>query len=97
MGFHKVLNLAIRYFNADIASLSEIAKQNNINDKKYADDEQPIIAFIAKKIEKCIEEFRIFCMTTNSAIIAAIIGTPHKLNLLNIISLNVDNGNQCSQ
>jgi exonuclease III len=57
-------------FNSYIAPVSEIANSNNIEDEKYADDHQLILAFKPRdphdqwtalsKMEKCIKEIREF-------------------------------------
>ena len=56
-------------FNTYIAPLSEIAKKHNINDQKYADDEQLLLAFKPEendanttkdRMEKCIKDIRAF-------------------------------------
>ena len=92
-------------FNSYIAPVSEMADMNNINDEKYADDQQLILSFkptidgqedAKKRMEKCIEDIRLFlnnnmlCNNSDKTELL-IIGTPQQLNKLQISSISVDN------
>ena len=92
-------------FNTYIAPLSEIAKSHQVNDQKYADDEQLILAFkpngnedkITKtKMENCIEDIR--CFLNNNKLCnngdkteIIIVGPKTRLDMLQPDNIIVDN------
>ena len=92
-------------FNAYIAPVSDVAKENNVSDEKYADDQQLILAFkpnstdalnTKHKMEKCIMDIRSFLnrnkLCNNSEKTECIlIGHRQQLGKINIQSLKVDN------
>jgi exonuclease III len=93
-------------FNSYIAPVSEIAKNNNIEDEKYADDHQLILAFRPKhqqdqwaalsQMEKCIKEIRNFLqdnkLCNNSEKTEfLLIGTPSQLKQIQIDNISIDN------
>jgi hypothetical protein len=93
-------------FNSYIAPVSQIAGRNNVQDEKYADDQQLILSFkpthtadqlqARENMEKCIKEIRDFLhqnMLCNNGdkTELLIIGSVHKLKQLDISSINVDN------
>ena len=91
-------------FNTYIAPLSEIAKKHNVEDQKYADDEQLILAFnpnscdansAKTKMEKCIDDIRTFlndnklCNNGDKTEII-LFGARARLDKLKIDNLEVD-------
>ena len=93
-------------FNSYIAPLSQIAKSNQVEDEKYADDEQLLLSFKPKqigaqleainRIEKCICEIRDFLHSNmlcnnNEKTEFLIIGTQAALKMLQLDSIKIDN------
>ena len=91
-------------FNAYIAPLSETAKKHNINDHKYADDEQLILSFTPNatetltaktRMENCIKDIRLFlsenklCNNSEKTEII-LVGPKHQMSKLNLISIKID-------
>ena len=91
-------------FNAYIAPLSETAKKHNINDHKYADDEQLILSFTPNatetltaktRMENCIKDIRLFlsenklCNNSEKTEII-LVGPKHQMSKLNLNSIKID-------
>ena len=91
-------------FNTYIAPVSEVSARNNINDEKYADDQQLILSFkpnpdtqveAKQKMEKCIADIRDFLIANKlcnnrEKTELIIIGNPTQLRKLDISSIKVD-------
>jgi hypothetical protein len=97
--------ISLHHFYPRQNTVSEIAKHHLIQDEKYADDKQLILAFkpksqtgetdAYKQMEKCIEEIKTFLsrnkLCTNSDKTEfLIIGSKKQLNLLNTRSISID-------
>ena len=92
-------------FNTYITPLSDVAKKHNIEDQKYADDEQLIIAFkpngskeAKTKMESCIRDIRKFLQdnklcNNGDKTEVIILGPKDKLKTLEINSLKVEDVN----
>jgi hypothetical protein len=95
-------------FNAYIAPLSKIASKHQINDHKYADDEQLYLAFNPKhildqtnavsKMESCIEEIRDFLsnnkLCNNSEKTEfMLIGSTNQIKQTSLDSIRINNSN----
>ena len=92
-------------FNSYIAPLSKIANKHMVEDEKYADDEQLIVAFkptlpnqhnFVSKMENCITEIRKFLIenklcNNSEKTELLLIGDRSKLAQLHIDSISIDN------
>ena len=93
-------------FNAYISPLSEIAKKHDIEDEKYADDDQLYLAFkpsssltqrkAFRKMEKCIDEIRKFLeanklCNNGEKTELLLIGNSKQLKELNVENIVVEN------
>ena len=92
-------------FNSYIAPLSKIANKHMVEDEKYADDEQLIVAFkptlpnqhnYVSKMENCITEIRKFLIenklcNNSEKTELLLIGDRSKLAQLHIDSISIDN------
>ena len=92
-------------FNSYIAPVSEVAERNEVEDQKYADDEQLILSFkptpesqknAIQKMEKCIADIRNFlhenklCNNGDKTELL-VIGAPQQLKKLQVSSINIEN------
>lgn len=92
-------------FNSYIAPLSDVAQKHNIDDQKYADDEQLLLAFTPNisstsdaicRMENCIKDIRLFlhrnklCNNGDKTEII-VLGPKSKLKDLGVHAITVDN------